>query len=140
MFINDNFKMQEKNVASKTMYMLHIIAFTVSVLSFTIIFIIAFENGAFEATIALAIFNSILFVLFFYFIKKVVWVVIDGDLVYIGNIFFNIKMTNRDIVSYNSSILSPNFYSIKTESNRFYFVSYLNQNCIKDLLTPQTNG
>ena len=132
--------MQEKNVASKTMYMLHIIAFTVSVLSFTIIFIIAFENGAFEATIALAIFNSILFVLFFYFIKKVVWVVIDGDLVYIGNIFFNIKMTNRDIVSYNSSILSPNFYSIKTESNRFYFVSYLNQNCIKDLLTPQTNG
>lgn len=138
--INDFSKMQEKIVASKKMYKLYLIAFAILILSFTVVFFIAFENGAFEATIALAVFNAISFVLFFFFIKKTVWLVTEGDLVHIGNLFFTNKISIQDVTSYNSFILNPNFYSIKIDSGKYFFISYLNRNSIKDLLSPKSKS
>ncbi|MEM6816131.1 MAG: hypothetical protein AAF600_17370 [Bacteroidota bacterium] len=132
--------MQEKIVASRIMYKLYLIAFTVFILSFTVVFFVAFENGAFEATIALAIFNGSSFVLFFFFIRRTVWLVAEGDLVHLGNLFFKKEINIQDITSYNSSFFNPNFYSIKIKSGKYYFVSYLDRNSIKELLSPKPNS
>jgi len=135
----DDFKSTRKVVASKIMYKLYLIAFTAFILSFTVVFFIAFENGAYEATIALAVFNAISFVLFFFFIRKAVWLITEGNLVHLGNLFFKKEISIQAITSYNSSFFNPNFYSIKIESDKYYFVSYLDKNSMRELLSTKLN-
>jgi hypothetical protein len=129
--------MKREVIASRIMYKLYLVVFVISILIFTIVFFIAFKNGAFEATVALAFYNSISFIFFFFYINKSVWIVMEGDLVHIGNLFINKKIHIQDVDSYNSFLFIPNFYSIRIDSSNYFFVSHLNRKSIKGLFSPQ---
>ena len=131
--------MQRIAVASRIMYKLYLVAIAASILILTVIFFIAFEKGAYEAIIALAAFSAILTVQLFFFINKSVWLVIEGDLVRFGNLFFKKEINIQEIISCNSYFFLRNVYSIKIESGKYYFISYMNRKIIKELLCPKPN-